>query len=66
MRRRALLIVLVVLASLCSAAETVKFSWVKIRRPKNGHSRLLVNKDGDLKFDDASRKVSFLRMPMMM
>jgi hypothetical protein len=59
MRRWALLIVLVLLASLWSAAETVKFSWVKIRRHKNERSRLLVDKDGDLKFDDAGRKLTF-------
>jgi hypothetical protein len=59
MRRWALLIVLVLLASLWSAAEMVKFSWVKIRRHKNERSRLLVDKDGDLKFDDAGRKLTF-------
>ncbi len=59
MRRWALLIVLILLASLWSAAETVKFSWVKIRRHRNEHSRLLVDKDGDLKFDDTGRKLTF-------
>lgn len=58
-RRWALLIVLILLASPWSSAETVKFGWVKIRRHKNEHSRLLVDKDGDLKFDDASRKLTF-------
>ena len=56
MRRWALLIILIFLASFCSEAETVKISWAKIRRQKNEHSRLLVDKDGDLKFDDAGRK----------
>jgi hypothetical protein len=59
MKRWALLIVLVLLATLYSAAETVKFSWVKIRRAKNDHNRLLVNKDGNLTFDDAGRRLSF-------
>jgi hypothetical protein len=59
MRRWTLLIVLVLLVSLWSAAETLKFSWVKIRRHKNEHSRLLVDKDGDLKFDDGGRKLTF-------
>jgi hypothetical protein len=59
MRRWALLIVLSLLASLWSPAETVKFSWVEIRRPKNDHSRLLVDKEGDLKFEDAGRKLTF-------
>ncbi|MGA2203789.1 MAG: hypothetical protein ABSG40_17705 [Terriglobales bacterium] len=54
-----LLIVLAFLASPLSGAETVKFSWVKIRRHKNERSRLLVDKDGDLKFDDAGRKLTF-------
>jgi hypothetical protein len=59
MRRWAPLIVPVLLASLWLAADTVKFSWVKIRRAKNDHSRLLVDKDGDLRFDDKDRKLTF-------
>ncbi len=59
MRRWALLIIPVVLASLWATADTVKFSWVKIRRAKNDHSRLLVEKDGDLRFDDTARKLTF-------
>ena len=59
MRRWALLIVLILLVNNWSSAETVKFSWVKIRRHKDEHSRLLVDKDGDLKFDDVSRKLTF-------
>jgi hypothetical protein len=59
MRRWTLLIILILLASPWSTAETAKFSWVKIRRPKNEHSRLLVDKEGDLTFDDASRQLTF-------
>lgn len=54
-----LLVVPVLLASLWATAETVKFSWVKIRRAKNDHSRLLVEKDGDLRFDDTGQKLTF-------
>jgi hypothetical protein len=59
MRRWTLLTILVLLAVPWSTAETAKFSWVKIRRPKNEHSRLLVDKEGDLTFDDASRRLTF-------
>jgi len=53
------LAVLFVLASLYSSAETVKFGSVQIRRAKSEHNRVLVNKDGDLKFDDDSRRLTF-------
>ena len=58
MRRGALLIVPVLLAGLWSAAETVKFSWVKIRR-HNRERSFLGDKDGDLRFEDASRTLTF-------
>jgi len=53
------LVALLLFASLCSTAETVKFSWVRIRRHKGEHNRVLVNKDGDLRFDDDNRNLTF-------
>jgi hypothetical protein len=59
MRRLEVLTVLLLFASLCATAETVKFSWVKIRRHKGEHNRVLVDKEGDLRFDDDARKLTF-------
>jgi len=52
-------IILLFSASLCWATDALKFGFVKIRRHRSPNNRVLVEKYGDLKFDDAGRKLTF-------
>jgi hypothetical protein len=59
MRRTAVLAALILLGRLCVAADVATFDHVKIHRHKSEEKRVLVDKIGTLRFDDAGRKLSF-------
>jgi hypothetical protein len=53
------LIVFSLAGTYCQASETTTFEHVKIRRHKNPHDRVLVDKVGVLAFNDAGRRLTF-------
>ena len=59
MRVLVIVISFLYVGTLCLGAQTVTFDNVKIRRQKSSQSRMLVDKVGVLRFDDAGRKLSF-------
>jgi hypothetical protein len=59
MRRIAVLATLMLLSTLCLAADVATFDHIKIHRHKSAEKRVLVDKVGTLTFDDGSRKLSF-------
>jgi hypothetical protein len=59
MRRPVALTTLLFFATLCVAADTERFSHIKIHRHRSVENRVLVDKLGKLTFDDAKRKLIF-------